>query len=62
MNSTNSYQLNRVIRSSRILPTNFEKIRINAQMIRNLGDLGIDYDPETGMRVDAIVDGMIDDE
>lgn len=39
-----------------MLPRNFERIPISKLQIDRLRADGIEYDPETGMRVDAVVD------
>ena len=43
------------IRAGRVLPPNFERIALSQLQIRRLRDGGIEYDPETGTRVDAEV-------
>lgn len=40
-------------RVSRWLPRKFRDIPLNAAMVAKLTDMGIDYDPDTGMRTDG---------
>ena len=42
-------------RAGQLLPTNFDLIPINAQQIQRLKDEGIEYSPETGRRVDDLL-------
>ncbi|KAL2042980.1 hypothetical protein N7G274_004038 [Stereocaulon virgatum] len=44
------------LKSSRILPPNFDRIPLSKPHIDRLRGVGIQYDPETGQRVDAFVD------
>ena len=41
------------IRAGRVLPQNFERIPLSQLQIKRLSDGGIEYDPQTGTRVDA---------
>ncbi|KAF6236988.1 hypothetical protein HO173_004867 [Letharia columbiana] len=43
------------LKAGRVLPQNFERIPLSQLQIKRLRDGGIEYDPETGTRVDAEV-------
>ena len=42
-----------VFRVSRWLPRQFCDVPLNVNMVSKLASMGIDYDPETGMRTDG---------
>lgn len=46
-----------MFRSGKFLPRNFEKISISKLQIDQLRKRNIEYDPETGKRTDADVEG-----
>lgn len=43
------------LKAGRVLPQNFERISLSQLQIKRLRDGGVEYDPETGTRVDAEV-------
>lgn len=44
------------LKANRVLPMNFDRIPLSKPQIERLRGGGIQYDPETGARVDAVVD------